>query len=279
MDPTPFSQKLCALRDNGPSFLGEANRVRNNSHSPQPPIRKRLYSEDFNTILQEVPTQKLALAERRKTCNFPEPQQMVEPVHQVFEDPKVFLEELPNVRTKRMMFSDHVEKLDDVNRSYGEMTDFDRDIGHLREESQDEEDGGIPFLHQDLGKQEDKQKDHFEGIFDSGRKDKVEGGFLGKRDAFELEGISGKNSAKKMGMVWERRSRLKVEENTAYVFKSQKMKLSVGPMQQSSREKETKKKEQSKVRSKGSRRSLNGASQKKRESTMTLERKALQMQG
>ena len=54
MDPVTYPPKLCPLRPYGPTFLGETCNHRNKSHSPQPPIRKRLYSEDFNSILLDV---------------------------------------------------------------------------------------------------------------------------------------------------------------------------------------------------------------------------------
>lgn len=276
MDPTPFSQKLCALRDNGPSFLGECNRPRNNSHSPQPPIRKRLYSEDINSILQEAPASGVPVFERRKTYHVGESQVQGDSAHHVFEEPKIFLEELGHQRPKQKMFGENLEKLEEVNRSIGDIMDFDRNLRHLQEESENEESADISFLHEELGKQNDKQINHFEVIFDSGVKNKRERGFLGKRDEFDNLKSSCKGGIKKIGGQSERRNHLKVEEHIAYVFKSTKVNLSVGLKE---KQNNPIKKVEIKMCNKRNRGSLNKGSQKKKESGIALERKAFQIQG
>lgn len=224
MESTPLSQKLCALRSHGPSFLGETGGTQNQSYSPQPPIRKRLYSEDFNFILMDGQSQPQTLGEKRRHTthlNTLELQTMQEASGPILNDMKTFGDDTGFPRSRVRPFLE-VEADEEVNRSFGEMMTFDRGLEQLQEESQ-HEDHPMVFLPEDLNKQEDKQKNHFEVIFDAGTKEKTQLGTqtLGKRSNFEFSKMQASTLVPRgtnRPSEWGKLTHLKVEENSAYVF-------------------------------------------------------------
>jgi len=213
MDPVTYPQKLCPLRSFGPTFLGETSNPRNKSHSPQPPIRKRLYSEDFNSILLDVEINQKKFKEKPKSMLLT-PQ--IEPFgdrSEPNEDAQVFSDVVINTESKMGFFPDEEVEIEREERHI-----FERGLLPLREESQFEEEE-LDMMSVEMGK-EDKQKQHFRDIFDSGRKE-----ILGKRAFMETGPRLGKKDQKgrKMKMKdLEYKKNLNLEENSTYCFNSKK---------------------------------------------------------
>ena len=155
MNPVSHSQQLCPLRPFGPSFLSENPPTRNRSHSPQPPLRKRLYSEDFNSFLLDAD----ARADReRSRIVIPDETRQISTDKLV---PELVEESFINCQKSRPFFELH-EQIEE-NEQIGEESVFGGMV-QLREESEPE--GIMPFLSRAAGKDE-KHKHHFQEIFDS----------------------------------------------------------------------------------------------------------------
>ena len=236
MEPVTYPQKLCPLRSFGPNLLGETPANRNKSHSPQPPIRKRLYSEDYNTILLDAETRREESRDKSKSLLIVP--QMIDsfierdPQDIPNEETQVFSEEVFGNNSKAGFFPDNEEQNEDVDRSAGEILTFERNLLPLQDETQFD-DEGMGFIG-DTSKEYD-QKNHFNDIFDSERK---EVSLLGKRGYLDRSGstsnqfkvpfgFKGKNSKK----LSSSKTNLRLQENSAYVFNpKQNQKKSIHPM-------------------------------------------------
>lgn len=224
MNPIAFPQKLCALRPYGPSFLGESSQSKNKSHSPHPPIRKRLYSEDFNTILMDNSTRQVE-----------EEGVPVDPFvgkgtsHLNLGQSQIFSEEI-NISTQKGNFlresRDFCNEMEPFTR---DPMNFETRLHPLTEESPFEEDSA-PSLPLDLSKTDFKRKNHFEEIFNSGKKDKEER-LLGKREEFDNQKtLSMSPIVNDKRMQEALKMALKVQENSSYMFKSKRVNSTQNPL-------------------------------------------------
>lgn len=211
MDPVTYPPKLCPLRSFGPTFLGETSNPRNKSHSPQPPIRKRLYSEDFNSILLDVEINQKKFREKPKPMLLtPQIEPFCDQI-ELNEDAQVFSDVVINTEAKMGFFPDQ-----EVEGERDEVQIFERGLLPLREESQFEEEE-LDMMSVEIAK-EDKHKQHFRDIFDSGRKE-----ILGKRAFMETGRGLGKRDQKGKKMKikdLEYKKNLNLEENSTYCFNS-----------------------------------------------------------
>jgi hypothetical protein len=197
MDPVTYPTKLCPLRPYGPTFLGETSTQRNKSHSPQPPIRKRLYSEDINSILMDVEINGKKSSKSKQISPV-----VVETFPERNEEQNVFSDEIINSDCKLGFFPE---------QEMEEIPIFEQNLLPLREESQFEE--RMDLISEEMTK-EDKPKHHFTDIFDSGRKE-----ILGKRAFMDMESKREKIRSKDRG----KKKNLKLEENTTYLFNSKEV--------------------------------------------------------
>jgi len=216
MESLSFPQKLCALKSCVPSFIVENPRTRNKSHSPQPPMRKRLYSEDFTFNLLDTTVKKEMNLQRETPRDLrPDGGGPLDFENPILEEARVFPENIDSAGEKTALFKDDMDSLP-RNSSV-----FDLGMTALQEEGSLQEQG--EFLPEQEGKTDFKVKDYFTDIFDSQKKlplDSILGKpnlpgskfgdplpkFLGKRPS-----DSGKRN-------------LKVQEYSTYLFKSKRVK-------------------------------------------------------
>lgn len=221
MDPFSHAQQLCPLRPFGPSFLSENPPTRNRSHSPQPPARKRLYSEDFNCFLLESDARERPRPSGDLRDAFGDRARA-----EATRSDSRFALESHELRPKALpLFASY----DQVEELLPEPPNFNA-ADAMRDEWEQEK----PFscLSLEAGRDE-KPKAHFQEIFDAHTKDNA---LLGKRE-FPLRSpkANPKTSSGKSGVAREGgnaggklQKNLKVEEHSKYLFKPKRGKKATG---------------------------------------------------
>ena len=214
MEPLSFPQKLCALKTCVPSFIIENSRTRNKSHSPQPPMRKRLYSEDFTFNLLD-PAVKKNLNIQEESVRGVKPDLMISHDfdNPIIEETRVFPEDLGSAGEKGL-FKDEIDSVQRNSSVFDlGLTTQDND---LTEEMVDY----LPVI------PDSKVKDYFTDIFDNDKKTHPFNPSLGKRGFTSVtnhfEDRLGKSQSK--GHFHLRKRNLKVQENSTYLFKPKKVK-------------------------------------------------------
>lgn len=215
MDPVTHSQQLCPLRSYAPNFLGENPTTCNRSHSPQPPPRKRLYSEDFNSFLMDADCRPDARDRARPAATLDAREPFEKSLNESVRPESRFPEDAFAQPHKSEVFFGQ-EDPDDSER-IGDGGTF----GTARDDFAFEGIGS--YLGAELAR-DDKHKHHFQEIFDAGDKNSV---LLGKRDFPSKGSRTGPRFGEQLreGCAQE----LKVEENSAYVFKRKRIKADPPP--------------------------------------------------
>lgn len=217
MDSVTHSQQLCPLRSYAPNFLSENPPTRNRSYSPQPPPRKRLYSDDFNNFLMDVDSR----PDPRDRFRQPFTLEPRDPYEKGLGEPMPTETRFPDdafVQAQKSQAFFGQEEPEEPEQ-IGETGAF----GNTAEEFVLE--GILLYSGGEPGK-DDRHKHHFQEIFDANDREAV---LLGKREFGE------KTRRAKAHATEPRREKqtreLKVEEHSAYVFQPKRVKSGQSPVE------------------------------------------------
>ena len=182
MNSLTVPEKLCPLKTCEPNFHIEGSRNRNKSHSPQPPMRKRLYSEDFNFILLDSESKKDIIQSKEITNNI-KSDIGIDLEYPIMEESRVFPEEIRSICEKNTLFKEHVEIGDNIDNFEDNSSMFELGPVPLQEENV-YIDENLEYLVDEDNKQDFKLKSHFMDIFNPEKKE-TENSFdsmIGKRN-------------------------------------------------------------------------------------------------